>query len=343
MMPGTALLLQPKTKLSVETYPLLREAVRQTLLEGQLKIEQAKVQTYWQSGKYIQEHILLNQDRAGYGDQIVVRLSEDLEIDLSVLKKIRRFYRFFQKGSTWSLLSWGHYRALLAIEDEKRRYELADLAEKNKWIVRDLEIRVRNECWRKQVEDSEGKEVPRLPFVCLGPFYTYRIVKPETIHSRSQELLIDFGFSHSAELSLYSETRFGPDTLVTSAKDARGRYVLEKVTNSNDLLYTFKAYVERVIDGDTLKVEFELGFGQRHHETIRLRCIDCPEINTPEGKAAKRFVENQLKGVDFITVKSVQTKREKWGRYLGDVFFGDKPVYLNQLLLDKGHAVRVRN
>ncbi len=116
---------------------------------------------------------------------------------------------------------------------------------------------------------------------------------------------------------------------------------------AEDVLYTYKAYVEKVLDGDTLKLEFELGFGSRKQETIRLNHIDCPELNTPEGQAAKRFVERELSACEFITVKSVRTRKEKWGRYLGDVFYQKegkgKLVYLNQLLLDKGHAVRVRN
>ena len=78
------------------------------------------------------------------------------------------------------------------------------------------------------------------------------------------------------------------------------------------------------------------------------------EMDTPEGQAAKRFVEAELAlhkeggqaACDFLTVKSIRTRQEKWGRYLGDVFYMKKgssaPIYLNQLLLDKRHAVRVR-
>ena len=92
-------------------------------------------------------------------------------------------------------------------------------------------------------------------------------------------------------------------------------------------------------------MEFRLGFGQLREETIRLSGIDCPEINTPEGKAAKRFVERELGAYEFITIKSTQTRKEKWGRYLGDIFYTDKTgkqVYLNNELLIKGHAVKVR-
>ena len=126
------------------------------------------------------------------------------------------------------------------------------------------------------------------------------------------------------------------------------------------LLYTYKAFVKKVIDGDTLKVELDIGFGDWHGETIRLKGIDCPEINKPEGKRAKAFVEEQLEGCEFIIIKSIQTRKEKWGRYLGDIFIPDHRrqtvdhrqsavsspksdlIYLNNLLLEKGHAVKVR-
>jgi len=42
----------------------------------------------------------------------------------------------------------------------------------------------------------------------------------------------------------------------------------------------------------------------------------------------------------------LRIRKEKWGRYLGDVFYSKNgssaPIYLNQALLDKGYAVRVR-
>ncbi len=83
----------------------------------------------------------------------------------------------------------------------------------------------------------------------------------------------------------------------------------------------------------------------------------CPEIDTEEGKKAKQFVEKVLKGVPSLTVLS--SKNPSFDRYEADVFLpgrspskdtmssspgvliGDQ-VYLNNLLLEKGYAVRVR-
>ena len=178
----------------------------------------------------------------------------------------------------------------------------------------------------------------------LGLFYTYKVIRPETVHSKSNELLLDLGFKFVIELDRFEGVKFKPDTIVASVKDSKGRYSIDAAKGADaGSLYTYKAFVEKVVDGDTLKVEIDLGFQNRFREVIRLKSVDAPELNTPEGKAAKRFVEDQLQDAEFITIKS--TRSEKWGRWLGDVFYMRKVgglTFLNQLLLDKGRAVRVQ-
>lgn len=324
-------------------YARLREQVRRTLLLGQQRIEQEKVRTYWRTGKYILDHIFHNGGKAHYGDFVIERLSKDLEIDKSVFKKMVTFARVFPKGAARHLLTWAHFRSLATVRDPNLRQLLLERAEKEKWTSHTLELKVRNAKRLKNTEPTDGKWSNILPPVKLGPFYTYRVIRPETIHSRAAELLVDFGFSYSQLLRILSDKRFNPETIVHGCPSTNGRWSLAKSEHaSEDDLYTYKAFVERVIDGDTLVVEFDLGFGSRYSDTIRLKHIDAPELDTKEGRAAKRFVERRLAPCEFITIKSTRTQREKWGRYLGEVFFDDENQYLNQLLLDKGYAVRVR-
>lgn len=307
------------------SYAALRQRVRKTLLEGQQKIEEQKVITYWQTGKHLHEHIFPHEIRSEhYGKAIIQKLSADLEVSDDLLYQCLRAYRalknFDARQNSFSKLTWAHYRAAIRIPDEKKRLKLLEQAAKEGWVSRRLEIEVRNHNWAERVSLSKGKKPSPLPMVCLGPFYTYKIIRPESIHSRAQELLLDLGFSHALEMDLFKE-KFAAETIVTSAEGSRD-YSLKKTEGATeDSLYTYKAFVEKVLDGDTLKVEFQLGFGNRQRETIRLNHIDCPEIDTPEGKAAKRFVESQLSSCEFITVKSIRTRKEKWGRYLGDIFF----------------------
>ena len=76
-------------------------------------------------------------------------------------------------------------------------------------------------------------------------------------------------------------------------------------------------------------------------EKLRLRGIDAPELKTAKGKAAKRFVEALFKKAQKITITT--TKPDKYHRYLTDIFLvmpGGEEIFLNNLLLEKNHAVR---
>jgi endonuclease YncB( thermonuclease family) len=96
-----------------------------------------------------------------------------------------------------------------------------------------------------------------------------------------------------------------------------------------------------VVDGDTLWMKIYLRPRLWLKEKLRLRGLDCPELDTAQGQAAKRDVEalvNQAVGVTITT-----TKPDKWDRYLSDVFLemsSAKELYLNNRLLENGLAVR---
>ncbi len=372
--------------LSVSTYAAPREKIRQTLVLGQQKIEEAKVRTYWETGRLINAY--LGKSEVPYqerGEQVVAKLAKDLGFGEKVFYRCMRFSEKFPNFSARRNLTWAHYRALIAVPDGKKRLALAGQAAKEEWSSRDLEIEIRNLLWDERAKASDGKAPSLLPVPVLGSFYTYKVIAPETIHSRATEPLLDVGFSGTKKLGQFTSRKFSSaravkssadgtwdmghkyksGTIVTSSKDARGKYSLRefRLQTTDDRqqrgsavspqsavgslsLYTYQAFVERIIDGDTLKLEIDTGFDDQKHETIRLKGIDCPELDTPEGQAVKRFVERELAHCDFIILKSTRTPRkEKWGRYLGDIFYTNKEgkqVYLNNLLLEKGYAVRVR-
>lgn len=335
-------------------YAFLKTTVRDVLILGRKRIETEFNRMRLHTGLLINEHIRLNLDRTEHGEEAVFKLEKDFDIDHTELNRYAQFarsYPFGGQGRQLRLnLSWKCYRKLMIIKDDKTRWKLTAEAEKKEWPFEKVEARV-----RYVVGKEKESGPPRLSPVCLGQFYTYKIIRPESIGSKSRELLIDTGFSHRLETSLFPRAHFEAGTIVTSAKTSKGysftRVSIPKATTPDDLLYTFRAYVEHVIDGDTLTLEFHMGLGSVHTETLRLNGIDCPELDTPEGQAAKRFVQKELAHCDTVTVKSVRTKKEKWGRYLGDVFYSPRHsgesgnpgtlIYLNQLLLDKGHAVRV--
>jgi endonuclease YncB( thermonuclease family) len=76
-------------------------------------------------------------------------------------------------------------------------------------------------------------------------------------------------------------------------------------------------------------------------EKLRLRAIDCPELPTPAGQAAKRAVEALV--AEALDVTIVTSKVDKYDRYLADVHLtlrSGEEVFLNNHLLQHGHAVR---
>ncbi len=59
--------------------------------------------------------------------------------------------------------------------------------------------------------------------------------------------------------------------------------------------WTVPARVIRVIDGDTIVADLDLGWNTwRLNQRIRLLGCDCPEMPTAAGKAARRFTEEAL-------------------------------------------------
>lgn len=108
-------------------------------------------------------------------------------------------------------------------------------------------------------------------------------------------------------------------------------------------LYHYKAAVLKVIDGDTIDVGIDLGFGITRQERVRLAGVDTAEMNSKELAERVKAEEARLTVVHWINanptvyLRTVKP-REKYGRYLAEVFSlsGES---LGQMLLDKGLAV----
>ena len=136
-------------------------------------------------------------------------------------------------------------------------------------------------------------------------------------------------------------------TVVASTKVGTD-YRLQVSRTGMKRLYTYRATVEEVVDGDTLWVGIDCGFGVWVRQKLRLRGIDTPELPGAAGRRAKAFVEKALGQVPFVVVTT--TRPDKYDRYLSDLFHlpgatdPEKVLsegrFLNQQLLDEGLAVR---
>lgn len=106
----------------------------------------------------------------------------------------------------------------------------------------------------------------------------------------------------------------------------------------------------RVIDGDTMELTLDLGFYITHRLTVRLAGLNCPEMNTAEGVAARDFVNAwfaEAKELEVITIRDLRHNTDKTDslgrRYLAVVMRDSvlstiDPDSLNDVLLKRGHA-----
>jgi micrococcal nuclease len=97
--------------------------------------------------------------------------------------------------------------------------------------------------------------------------------------------------------------------------------------------YKYRAKVVRVVDGDTVDLEVDLGFDVKLSGRFRLRGLDAPEIRTDAGKVSASRLKELLPVGQAVVVESAKDKREKYGRYLGVIFVGEKNVNLEMVQL----------
>jgi micrococcal nuclease len=112
-------------------------------------------------------------------------------------------------------------------------------------------------------------------------------------------------------------------------------------------MYEYKAHVLRVVDGDTVDVDIDLGFGiWLRGERVRIMGIDTPESRTRDklekvfGLAAKNRLKELLGKTAILKTmvdKDGGDAKGKFGRILGDFICGDTVV--TKILMDEGHCV----
>ena len=127
-------------------------------------------------------------------------------------------------------------------------------------------------------------------------------------------------------------------------------------------MYEYSCKLVKVIDGDTVDVDIDLGFDIiLKKQRVRLAGIDTPESRTSDleekkyGLAAKKFLTEHLAynnpNNKVILRTTMYDAKGKFGRILGEIFnlYGSKPTTgdnpgstpsANELLIDNSHAVR---
>ena len=119
-------------------------------------------------------------------------------------------------------------------------------------------------------------------------------------------------------------------------------------------MYEYKVKITRVVDGDTVDAEVDLGFDTFIKDRIRLMGLDTPESRTRNkkekalGLAAKARLKEILKEYkDTLFIRTSKEGKGKFGRILAEIFssYSDNTLIqrflsVNEMLIDEGHARR---
>lgn len=102
-------------------------------------------------------------------------------------------------------------------------------------------------------------------------------------------------------------------------------------------MWTYKARVIRVIDGDTYEMFLDLGFHVHRVVRVRLKGVDTPELSTPEGKDARQYVEWHFARADEIVVRTLKfLPSRSFTRWVAEVYLDGRS--LADILVSKGHV-----
>jgi micrococcal nuclease len=110
----------------------------------------------------------------------------------------------------------------------------------------------------------------------------------------------------------------------------------------------FEYYVKKVtkvVDGDTIDVDIDLGFDISFSSRVRLAGIDTPESRTRDlaekalGLQSKEYLAKHLKDAKSVVIKTEKiNSTEKFGRVLGWVYVNGDTVSLNDMMINDGYA-----
>ena len=109
-------------------------------------------------------------------------------------------------------------------------------------------------------------------------------------------------------------------------------------------MYTYKVHkVEKIYDGDTIKLWVDLGFNIIQLMTFRLALINAPEVRgeeRTEGLKSRDWFRERMYTAESqdkeIIVKTYKDTKGKYGRYIAEIFIDD--ISINRQLVTEGLA-----
>jgi micrococcal nuclease len=103
--------------------------------------------------------------------------------------------------------------------------------------------------------------------------------------------------------------------------------------------------ITKVVDGDTIDADIDLGFDISLSKRIRLAAIDTPESRTADanekkyGLESKEWLKHKVENAKNILIKTeLPDSTEKYGRIIGHLFINDQEKSLNDQMIVEGYA-----
>ena len=107
-------------------------------------------------------------------------------------------------------------------------------------------------------------------------------------------------------------------------------------------MYTYKAIITNVVDGDTYDVDIDLGFHIHIHERIRVLNLDTPECRGKEkelGRICKEYAEIHFLNQKILLLSEEEAKEPKqdsFGRWLCRVFLDSDKTNIAEIFTNLG-------
>ncbi|MCK4883108.1 MAG: thermonuclease family protein [Candidatus Omnitrophica bacterium] len=345
-------------KITTTTYTKALKDIRARIAKGHARLEETfrreTLATNWDIGCIITERILPDSTDApsAQNAKVVADLVSDLGRGRTFIYRLVKFYKCYPRRPKTSL-TWSHYTYLSFVEDERTRDAFEQKAIKQGLSAKNLYRLIAKKKKKEKIATArlllvgrQAKQVKnfQLP-VTRGELYFYKCVRRDYIPCKKNERLVDIGFKVLRRVKTPAWKSPSYALYIRSYKKD-GNYTLRIARPNDSKLYTYVATVQRVIDGDNIDLNIDLGFFSWVQENVRLRGIDASELSKARGQIAKKFVQDALKNVKFVVCKLY--KEGSFGRMLADVFYLPKEtdakvaaqtgIFLNQQLLDEGLA-----
>ena len=116
------------------------------------------------------------------------------------------------------------------------------------------------------------------------------------------------------------------------------------MADKDPYIYRIKS-VLKVVDGDTIDADIDLGFDISLTKRIRLAGIDTPESRTTDAKEkalgleVKEWLKHRLDGAKDILIKTeLPDSTEKYGRIIGHLYINGETTSINNQMVAEGYA-----